>query len=413
MSGVNGKGNGHTKPDWRVALITTAKGVPKAILANAATAFNSAPEWHGLLRFDAFRQQTMLYGKPPWGQVLTPRPWEDVDDLHATNWVQHQGILVGSLTVGQAVEQVAQANTFHPVLDYLKICRWDGIGRLDAWLIDYLGAEDTPLTRAIGARWLISAIARVMRPGCKADCAMILEGPQGRGKSSALRVMFHPWFTDDIADLGTKDAAMQLPGAWCVEIAELDAMGRSEVSKTKAFMSRSADRYRPAYGRRVIEHQRQTIFGGTVNHNEYLRDETGARRFWSIETSRIDLDGLMAARDALWAEARDRFLADEIWWLDTVDLIAAATVQQDARRIVDPWLEQITEKLHNLNSTTATEMLFELGIPLKDQQQIHQNRAAACLKAAGWQRKSIRYRGKPAYRYIPTTGYTPTTFLSD
>lgn len=404
------KGNGHSQTsNWQFSLITTNKGVPKPLLANAITAFKEAPEWHGVLKFDAFRQQTIIRGTPPWSSAPEDRIWLDLDDLRAANWLQHNGILVSKDTAGQAVEAAAQDAIFHPVVDYIERCRWDGRPRLDEWLIKCLGVEDTPLVRAISGRWLISAVARVMQPGCKADCALILEGPQGRGKSSALKTMFHPWFTDEISDLGTKDASMQLPGAWCFEIAELDAMGRGDVSKIKAFMSRTADRFRPAYGHRVIEQPRQNVFAGTVNHNEYLRDETGARRFWSVATGRIDLDALATVRDMLWAEARDRFLADEIWWLDSEALTTAASVEQEARRIVDPWQDQIAQKVLVLSSTTASEMLIELGIDVKDQQQIHQNRAAACLKALGWIRRSIRYRGTPSYRYVPPN-YIPPSF---
>ncbi len=343
----------------------------------------------------------MLKGKAPWAAYDEDRAWLEIDDTRATDWLQHNGIFIARTVVGEAIELAAKDNSYHPILEYLKRCQWDGEYRLDEWPALFLGAIDTPLARAMASRWMISAVARVMQPGCKADCALILEGRQGLLKSTALKTLFSPWFTDEIADLGSKDSAMQLPGAWCIEIAELDAIGRSEVSKIKAFMSRDTDRFRPAYGHRVIEQPRQSVFCGTVNHNEYLRDETGGRRFWPITCSIVDIDGLSYARDQLWGEARDRYLAGEIWWLDTAELNIAAAVEQDGRRIIDPWQREVQRIVLTQNSTTASEVLIDLGIPIKDQQQLHWNRAAACLKAIGWRAKSMRYAGKPVYRYVP------------
>jgi predicted P-loop ATPase len=129
---------------------------------------------------------------------------------------------------------------------------------------------------------LISAVARVYEQGVKVDCALIPEGEQGLMKSTALKALSEPWFTDEIADLGSKDAAMQTRGVWVIEIAELDSMSRAEVSKIKSFISRVTDRFRPPYGKRLIESPRQCVFAASVNHSTYLRDETGGRHFWPV-----------------------------------------------------------------------------------------------------------------------------------
>jgi predicted P-loop ATPase len=161
------------------------------------------------------------------------------------------------------------------------------VQRLDSWALTYLGADDTPLNRAFGALWAISAIARIMQPGAKADHMLILEGPQGARKSTALKVLAGAdWFTDELAEIGSKDAAQQMRGVWIIEIAELDAIGRAEVSRIKAFLSRTVDRYRPPYGRYVIDVPRQCVFAGSVNPDTYLRDETGNRRFWPVRCGR-------------------------------------------------------------------------------------------------------------------------------
>jgi predicted P-loop ATPase len=387
---------------WRQQLIFGRTG-PKALLANAITALRDAPAWAGILWLDAFHQRVVLRGQAPWmAAPVVDEHWTNIHDLRAADWLQHEEIAVTPDVAGQAVEAVAREQRFHPVLDYLTRCRWDGQPRLDLWAVRFLGAGDTPFVRAVSSRWMMSAVARVTEPGCKADCALILEGPQGLLKSTALKTLAHPWFTDEIADLGTKDAALQLAGAWIIELAELDSISRADVSRIKAFMSRTTDRFRPPYGRRVVEQPRQCVFAGTVNGNEYLRDETGGRRFWPIACSSIDIDELAVDRDQLWAEARDRYAAAEPWWLDTDELISDAAEEQDARYRADPWRPRLEELISRKGSVSVPEVLSELGIAIKDQTQIHANRAAACLKSLGWMRKQMRIRGNREWRYVPT-----------
>ena len=186
-------------------------------------------------------------------------------------------------TASEAVTAVAEEQSFHPVEDYLRGIQWDGHERLQSWLSSCLGAEDNKYNKTIGVCALVAATARIFVPGCKVDTIPILEGGQGLGKSTALKTLFAPWFSDELADLGSKDAAMQLEGVWLIEVSELDAMSRSEVGRIKAFVSRTADRYRPPYGSRVVEQLRSCVFWGTTNSETYLQDETGARRFWPIK----------------------------------------------------------------------------------------------------------------------------------
>src|SRR5271170_1715417 len=246
------------------------------------------------------------------------------------------GIYVSVEIAGLAVQTVARDRTFHPVRQELNALKWDGTRRIDGWLSLYLGAEPSQYTSAVGSRWLISAVARIYDPGAKADCALILEGDQGLMKSTALKTLAEPWFTDEIADLGSKDAAMQTRGVWVIEIAELDSMSRADVSKIKGFISRTTDRFRPPYAKRLIESSRQCVFAGSVNHSAYLRDETGGRRFWPVACNRILIEDLERDRDQLWAEALVRFEAGETWWLDTLELIRTAEREQADRYESDP-----------------------------------------------------------------------------
>jgi predicted P-loop ATPase len=155
----------------------------------------------------------------------------DHEDRLAAEWLQRQGILVSVEVAGQAVQMAARDRPFHPVRTYLQGLHWDGVERVDRWLWAYLGAEDTEYSRAVGSRWLVSAVARVLRPGAKADCCLILEGAQGIRKSTALRTLAGEYFTDELADLGSKDAAMQTRGIWIIELSEQDSLSHSEVAR--------------------------------------------------------------------------------------------------------------------------------------------------------------------------------------
>jgi predicted P-loop ATPase len=392
-------------PDWRSLLIVDGKRMPRPLLANAITALRNAPEWQGLLWFDAFAQRTMLRGAAPWMTDRSGREqeWSNALDIRAADWLQHAGILVSPEVAGQAVEIIADEHRFHPVLEYLARCQWDGESRLDRWACEFLGAPSTEYVSAAGARWMIAAVARVYEPGCKADHAIILEGRQGLLKSTALKTLAAPWFADEIADLGTKDSALQVAGAWVLEFAELDSISRGEVGRIKAFMSRSVDRFRPPYGRRVVEVPRQCVFAGTVNASEYLRDETGGRRFWPLECTKVDIDGLAAARDQLWGEARVRYLAGEAWWLDSEILSTAAAEVQRGRYQADAWEGPIREFVAARRDVIVGDVLKDaLHISVDKWGQGDANRVARCLKALGWERFQCRYDGKREWRYRPS-----------
>jgi predicted P-loop ATPase len=318
--------------------------------------------------------------------------------------MQQHGVMITKEVMGQAIQTVAREFPFHPIREYLDSLRWDKIPRIDDWLTLYLGVDPSEYTRAVGAKWLIGAVARVFRPGCKNDTCLVLEGPQGLLKSTALKTLADPWFTDEIADLGTKDAALQVRGVWIIELAELDAMGRPEASRIKAFMSRSIDRYRPPYGRHLIEVPRESVFAGTVNHDAYLKDETGGRRFWPVRCERISIEVLRRDRDQLWAEAVVRYRGDENWWIDSAKLNAFAAEEQQERYDTDPWQPLIEEWVEGREHVTVEQVLRVCLEKLaRDWTQGDKNRVARCLQAIGWTRKRgpKDERGHRDWRYCP------------
>jgi predicted P-loop ATPase len=377
---------------WCADLIVGEKGNPRALLANAVTALRSHADWLGVLAYDEFAVAAVASKPAPWG---AKGAWTDHEDRLAADWLQrHCGIHLPIHVVAEAVQLVARENSFDPVRTYLDGLRWDGTKRVETWLSLYLGAESSRYTTAVGERWLTSAVARIYQPGCKADCVLILEGAQGLGKSRALRVLADPWFTDEIADLGTKDAAMQLLGVWVIEIAELDSMTRTEVSRVKAFLSRSADRFRPPYGRRLVEQPRRCVFAGTVNADVYLRDETGNRRFWPVRCLRARLDDLQRDRDQIWAEATSRFRQGIAWWLDDAGLIEDAKREQADRLQADPWQETIESFVSVHDDVSVAEILADALKKDADRwERKDEMRVAATLKALGWQRYKRRIEG--------------------
>jgi predicted P-loop ATPase len=303
------------------------------------------------------------------------------------------------LDAGKAAETVARERSFHPVRAYLDALQLDKIGRLEDWLTLYLGVEQSDLTRAFAAKWLISAVARIYEPGCKADHCLIAEGPQGALKSTAFRLLGQPWFTDDIADLGSKDSSLATIGAWIIELPELDAMGRAELSRIKASISRPTDRFRPPYGRRLIESPRQCVFVGTVNHSEYLRDETGGRRFWPVRVGRIDVDSLRRDRDQLLAEAVAAYRKGESWWLETAELNAAAANVQDAGYQADAWEPLIETWVEGRSGVTTAEILkTALEKPVGTWNRADETRVGTILRRMGW---TPRNNGRPRV-YQPT-----------
>jgi predicted P-loop ATPase len=259
--------------------------------------------------------------------------------------------------------------------------------------------------RAVGAKFLIGAIARLFRPGAKNDTCPILEGAQGALKSTALRVLAgHNFFTDDIAELGSKDSAMQTRGVWIIELSELDSMTRGETSRVKAFVSRQVDRIRPPYGRHVVAAPRECVFAGTTNKDCYLRDETGSRRFWPIRCGFVNIPDLTRDRDQLWAEARERYNDGETWWFDTNEMVTSAAEETQARYEGDPWDELISTWLvgSNPESVSVTEVL--LGCIAKKPEhwvQGDKNRVGRSLVSLGWERRYTGPRGAREWRYYP------------
>jgi predicted P-loop ATPase len=334
----------------------------RPILSNLILFLRHHPKWEGVLAFNEFTSRVVVNKQPPWGKVPPDAVWTDHYESLGRVWFQNQDINANLGDVGRAVQVAAHANSFHPVRAYFDGLVWDGAPRLDAWLVTYLHADDTAYARAIGPRFLISAIARIFEPGCQVNHVLVLEGPQGKLKSAALRALAirDDWFTDRLSHVSNKDAAMEIAGVLLIEIAEMDAMTRASPSAIKAFVTRRVDRFRPPHGKHPINLQRQCVFAGTINPIVvgYLKDPTGSRRIWPVTChGMIDRDGIERDRDQLWAEAVARYRADAKWWLETPELEALATAEQAARFKRDLWHDPVEKWVGKRKDVSILEVL--------------------------------------------------------
>ncbi|APZ54096.1 VapE domain-containing protein [Salipiger abyssi] len=313
---------------------------------------------------------------------------------------------VGKDLVADAAQTVARKLAYHPIRDQLRALRWDGKPRLDSWLVRHAGAENTPYTRAVGRKFLIAMVARVMEPGCKHDHTLVLSGEQGQNKSTACRVLAGAeYFSDTLPSItgDRTDAIRHLQGKWLVEFAELAPSRKSETEDLKAFLSGAVDRVRLPYARYDEAFHRQCVFVGTTNEEQFLRDATGGRRFWPVRVCKvIDIEALTAERDQLFAEAFAAYSDDEPWWLDRDFEAEHAKPVQEAARESDSWAEDVAAWLdlpqydQDEEGTVRTEVTISevLSGPLEltsaQQHQGHQKRAAAIMRDLGWVKRKTR-----------------------
>jgi predicted P-loop ATPase len=401
-----GRGAGRTQsaPDWTADLILDKHGAVRPVLANLTRFLRWHFSWEGVLLNDEFSARVIIRKPPPWGPEASDTPWVDNHESLTRIWFQHEGIFASLGDVGRAVQAAALYNSFHPVRDHFDSLSWDDTPRLDTWLVTYLHADDTPYARAVGPRFLISAVARIYEPGCKADHMLVLEGPQGRLKSEALRTLAlkDAWFTDRLSHIGGKDVIMELAGLLLVEIAEMDALKRASSSASKGFLTRRYDRFRPPYGKHTINLLRQCVFAGTINPpvGGYLTDPTGARRFWPVLChGMIDRAGIERDRDQLWAEAIVRFKAGAKCWLETPELEALATAEQKARFKADAWQETVEEWLGERKDTSMAEVLEDaLGIAPQEVTRSAEMRVASILTNLGFTQYRPNRRDKRSRR---------------
>ena len=399
-----------------------AEGKPDRAICNVENAVHILSEHRetaGLLAFDELQGLIVLQHPVPRGfssaafsereipkKWAKPRPLTDADYVDVQRWLQRGKFpSIGLHSVIDAVNSVARMNSFHPILDYLKRLKWDGVERVSGFGSTYLGAEDSAYTRKVFEIFFISAVARVYEPGCKADYMLILEGKQGLGKSTLFSKLAGDWFSDSLpGDVSSKDAADHVAGKWIIEMAEMHSLRKSEADALKQFITKTTEKFRPAYGRCEVVRPRSCVFVGTTNEEGYLKDLTGNRRFLPVKVERVDVEGMEGLREQLWAEAVVLYRRGVRWWPDRDFEEAEMKPQQEERLVQDPWAEIISSRLrvgailgdgvmvgHRIG---FQEIGLLLELPQVKQNDFHQKRIRAVMERLGWkyERKSHRNR---------------------
>lgn len=371
---------------WRERL-TRRNGGKADCRENVYLVLKHHPRLTGLVGYDEFAHRVMKLRAPPWDSPAGE--WTTNDDYLLGFWLsQNERLLVkGEGTLVAGVAMAAFDNRYHPVLKYLGgVPAWDQIERLPFWLHECLGAADTTYTRLVGTWFLLGMVRRVQQPGCQMDYMVVLEGLQGKRKSTALRTLVgnDDWFADTPIRIGDKDAMLSLAGKWLYEVGELDSFNKAEVTAVKQYVSSRIDRVREPFARRPTDRPRSGVFAGSTNQSEYFKDPTGARRFWPVACDGdIDIDKLAAWRDQLFAEALHRLASEDPearrYYPTAAEAAEYLLPEQEQREIVDPWFERLASwldsktnygesglEVREVDSFTAFDLLTKcLMVPLE------------------------------------------------
>ena len=304
--------------------------------------------------------------------------------------------------VHKAVELYGSKDERNCLTNWLDSLQWDKTPRLDHWLSRYCGAEDNVYVREVSRCWLLGAVARAYKPGCKFDFCLVLEGEQGIGKSTALEILSNGWIVQ-LKTFDDKKAIENIQGKWIVEIEELDAFRKSETETIKSFISASKDRYCLKYIKYAQDWPRTCVFAGTTNKTDYLKDETGNRRFWPVWCNHIDLEALANDRDQLLAEAVHRYRQNEPMLLNQ-EAQGIAKEQQDDRYAGDVWEEIISSYVENKKEIKMSELFEHLGFSeAKDYTRWDQTRLGKIMSKLNWEKRRSSAPGRPTVYRSPTS----------
>jgi putative DNA primase/helicase len=374
---------------WFDELARSDKGKLLPTLGNVFTILSNHHEWKGVIAQDDFAGRVMKRRAPPFPDGAVGE-WTDMDDLRCELWMsQRFGLSVRPDIVMRAVLLEADKHHYHDVREYLEGLVHDGVPRVQLWPVTYLHATDSEYVRLAGMKWMVAAVARVMKPGCKVDNVLILEGGQGWGKSTALQILAgKPWFTDAQIRLGEKDTYAIMSGKWIIELSELDSFNKADSSTAKGFFATETDRFRNFYGKRATDVHRQCVFAGSVNFDTYLKDESGNRRYWPIRVQGpVDQAALARDRDQLWAEAVRLYKQGTRWHVSDAEKHLFESEQAE-RYEGDVYESKIARHLDLVSTVTMEEILADvLKLDTSKWTLPEQRRIGKAMKSLGWVRK--------------------------
>jgi predicted P-loop ATPase len=400
---------------WRekLKMIIDTKGAVKGMMPiehNVKLVLENDEGFQGHIRWNLLKQKMEILGG-----ILDDEHENARDDMGVPLAAYFQGseynCMASRELVGACLQHVALSNGYDPVKEWFsKLPTWDGEKRLATMLLKYAnasGAEDW--IRVITRKFFIAAVARALDPGCQVDNVLVLQGKQGGGKTSLVRVMGCGFHVETSLDLHNKDAVMTAAGNWLVELGELASLKKSDVESVRNFITRREDQIRLPYGRAVKTMPRRCVFIGTTNSRQPLTDPEGNRRFWVVSVGKVDTEGLEAVRMQMWAEALHAYRAGEPWWLTQAESVRAESEAKvyEAEDITeaeiiaylsktDKWPEYLTA------SEVATKILFRTTGHMSAQEMAAINRTMANM---GWEKTRRRQLGRIVTGYrVPTKG---------
>jgi predicted P-loop ATPase len=458
---------GPIDPNWHSYLQITEEGALKATLHNVKLLVRNDPRLYGTIAYNAFTQEVVQRGRPGKKKLRRegPKPivqldgkvWDLRDPVNGDLWSDSHdhsvraiieapdrqggyGLKVTDRDLRAATDIVAQENTFHPVQEYLESVEWDGVPRADMLFVRYLGAADNQYHRMAARLFLMGAVTRVFEPGHKFDFVPVLEGLQGKRKSTFARVLakHESWFAELEGNFDdTQSMVEKMQGAWILELPELQGFSRAEVTTIKGFLSRLSDKVRLAYAKRASVFHRQCVFIGTTNEDQYLRDATGNRRFWPVhcDIDEIDVDRLRGEIDQIWAEIvslyrtmREQqsfgdlplYLADDtaraeaeeaqsFRTIETVEQSLAGSISRWLEKPIDNGFEELSDEKKFRTEVCGIEIWEEmLGRRTSDLDQRQMQKIAFALKQVpGWhsagRQNTEKYGRQRVYRRNTTT----------
>jgi len=425
--GATPPGEGH---DWKSALTRTRDGKVEGTLFNLIRVMENDERLAGLWWLNESSNQVVLARDPPW-KGGNRDEFTDADSCELAAWLQdpdNYWFTCSDDNVLKAVIAVARRHRRHPIREYLSALEWDGVPRVEGMLVDLFGAPDNDYSRRAALCFAIGAVARILwfdpkQPfvGAQVDFMLVLEGEQGKRKSSALRALFGShWFVETSESPSGKDFYQVIQGCWGVEIGEMDSFSKADVTSVKTAITRRVDKFRAPYERVPRSYRRECVFAGTTNEHEYLRDPTGGRRFLPVRTDgEVRLEAIAALRDQLWAEAVHLFEQGFAWW----QLPDEAAEEQEARYIGDSWEGRIAHWLTGkavgeniypprhatgwgpLAYTTTDELLrYAIGADVAKHGRPEQMRVAAIMKRLGWHNQRVLVDGYRERRWVRASG---------
>lgn len=329
----------------------------------------------GKIVLDEFAVRGLAVGSLPWDARTEKRLWSDTDDAGLAWYLESKYELVGKDKIDGSLLLASEKNKINEVKDYLDSLVWDGKPRLDTVLVDYLGAEDTPYTRAVARKSFAAAAARVYTPGIKYDSVPVFVGKQGIGKSTFLATIGKDWYSDSLQSFEGKEAAELIQGIWINELGEMTGYNKSEANTVKQFLSKREDIYRQAYGRRTGRYPRKCVFFGTCNQFEFLKDLTGNRRFWPVDVglhpaSKSVWEDLPQEVDQLWAEAAMRYRLGEALYFEDAEIELLAKAEQEKHKeanakegLIRSFLEKDVPRDYSRQTLSQRRMFWANGQP--------------------------------------------------